>query len=73
MVSLYFVSQGNICPGGSTAAKGPRSQPVSIPGSSDVTACCASVQETEGASKPPQTELSIISELFFDAVRLEAR
>ena len=26
MVSLYFVAQGDFCPGASTAAKGPRSQ-----------------------------------------------
>ena len=30
MVSLYFVAPGDVCPGGSTAAKGPRSQPVSL-------------------------------------------
>ena len=29
IVSLYFVAQGDVCLGASTAAKGPRSQPVS--------------------------------------------
>ena len=29
IVSLYFVAQGEVYPGASTAAKGPRSQPVS--------------------------------------------
>ena len=28
--SLYFVVGGDVCPGASTAAKGPRSQPVSL-------------------------------------------
>ena len=28
-VSLYFVARGQVCPGTSTAAEGPRSQPVS--------------------------------------------
>ena len=29
MVSLYFVAEGDICPGASTEAKDPQSQPVS--------------------------------------------
>lgn len=34
IISLYFVSQGEVCPGASTAAKGLRTQPVSISGCS---------------------------------------